>query len=88
MQSGSGFIEEVECISGTGFAQFFGEFDALGLTTGKRGGRLPQLDVVQAYSFQQFQLLADGRYVFKEIICLLHIHIQYICDVFAFILDS
>ena len=45
VEAGGGLVEEVEGVAGVRFAEFGGEFDALGFAAGEGGGGLAEFDV-------------------------------------------
>src|SRR6185437_13130266 len=47
VESGGGFVEQVECATGLPFAQFASQLDSLRLATRKRDGGLPKMQVSQ-----------------------------------------
>ena len=84
VQAGGGFVEDVEGVTAAlQFAQFAGQFDALGLAARKRGGGLAQGEITQAELIQYVDLAGDGGLVGKEGYPLFDRHTQDFGDVFA-----
>lgn len=78
MQSGRGFVQNVQRFAGGSFGQFFRQFDTLGFAAGKRGGGLTEVNVSEAYLAQKFQPVFEGRNGVEEDISLVYGHIQHV----------
>ena len=52
MQSGGGFVQNIQGVSGVPLGQFPGQFDPLRLASRQGGGILSQLDIREAYVHQ------------------------------------
>ena len=84
---GGGLVQDVEGAAGGPFAQFPGEFQALGLAAGQGGGRLPQLHVAQAHVRQGLQAGFEGRHRPEDLQGLVHGEIQDLGDGVPFVAD-
>ena len=78
VQTGCRLVEQIQRAAGGFLDQLAGELDSLGLSTRERGRRLSQLEVVESYRVQRFQLVSDRRDIFKVFERLLHIHFQHV----------
>jgi len=81
VQAGGGFVEDVEGMAGGGFAEFGGEFDALGFPAGKFCRRLAQGHVGKADFVEYQQGLFDLGKVGEEGDALFNFHVQDVSDV-------
>ena len=79
-KAGGRFVQQVKGSAGGSLGQLRGQFNPLGLPAGKRGGRLPQMDITQAHVPQGLQLGPNAREVPEEIQGLLYRHVQHIGD--------
>ena len=66
VQAGGGFVEDVEGAAGVALGQFEGQFDALGLAAGERGGALAEADVAEADLHQGVELAGDDGHRLKK----------------------
>src|SRR3954469_3562577 len=66
VQTGRGFIQDVERLAGTAARQFLRQLHALRLPTTQRRRRLPQLDVAEADVLQRSQFVCDWREVLEK----------------------
>ena len=87
VQAGGRLVENVHGASGGLLDQFAGQLDALRLAAGERGARLSQLDVVQPHVVQRLEHGANSRHVVEVLQCLLHVHVQRVCDRLALVAD-
>ena len=67
--------------------QLRGQLHALGLAAGEGGGRLAELDVVQADVVEGLELAVDRRDVLEERQRLVDRHVQHLGDVLALVVD-
>src|SRR6266581_822931 len=56
MQTGCGFVKNVERLARRAAAEFFGQFDPLRFSAGKRCGGLAESDIAQSNIHQRLQL--------------------------------
>lgn len=87
METGGGFVQDVEGFAGIATAEFFSEFDALGFATGEGRGGLAEFEIIETHVVKGLKFLGDfgdGGEVFEG---LLDIEIEAIGDRFAFELD-
>ena len=77
MQTGRGFVEQVQRLSRAAFHQLARQFDALRLSSRERRRRLAQLDIVQADVVQGLQLVTHVGNVPEQLQRLLDIHLQH-----------
>ena len=80
VQAGGRFVEDVEGAAGAAAAEFFGQFDALGLAAGQGGGWLAELDVAEAHVVQGLEYAAHGGHVFEEAEGFFDLHVQHVGD--------
>ena len=87
VQARGGLVQYVQGAAGVALGQFLRELDALGLTTGKRGGALAQADVAQAHVQQGLQAAVDLRHGLEEGMGLFHRHVQHVGNALTLIVD-
>ena len=85
MQPGGRFVQNVERFAGIAFAEFSGQFDALGFTPRQRCGSLSKADVGQPHINQSLQFARNGRDCIKEIAGIFDGHFENFVDVLAFV---
>ena len=78
MKSGSRFVKDIQSLARITFGKFRSQLHARALTSGERGGRLPQLDIPQTDLLNYLNLVQYLRYVFKEFHSTVYRHIQYV----------
>ena len=87
VQTGGGFVEDVERPAGGHLAELGGELDPLGLAARQRRRRLPHPDVAQADVLERLEAPGDARHVGEELHRLLHAHVEHVGDVLALVPD-
>ena len=85
MQAGGRFVQNVNRAACLASAEFAAQLDALRLASGKRGCRLPQMNVPQAHVHECLQLQADLRNVLEQRQRVLRRHFQQVSDGYALI---
>src|SRR5450759_3547808 len=80
VQAGGRLVEDVQRAPGVALAELGGELDTLRLAAGKRGGALPEVDVVEADVVQGPQLDGDARLVLEERQRVLDGEVQHLAD--------
>ena len=66
MESGGGFIQDIESVAGRAFRKFCRQFDALRFAAGKRRCGLPQLHIPQSHVYKRAQSRGDLRDVLEK----------------------
>ena len=84
VESGGGFVENVERLARVFLGQFGGEFHTLALTAREGGGRLPEFDVAESDVLQDFDFLENLGLVLEEFHGLVDGHVEHVGDAFAF----
>ena len=82
VQSGSRFVENVKNAGIRGVNEMSGELQPLGLTSGKRGGRLTQAEISQTYLIEDFEFGDHARHAGEEVQGLAHGEAKDFVDVF------
>ena len=85
VQAGGGFVENVQGLTRTAFAEFLGELHALCFAAGKRRRGLAEVDVVEPDTGNRLQLDLQRRDIFEKFLCLFDRHFQHVGDGFAFV---
>ena len=85
MQSGGGFVENIECSTGSAPRQFRCQLHPLRFAAGQLGGGLSKPDVTEAHVIQGLQFPGDSGQVFKKAQGCLNGHVQHIGDAAAFV---
>src|SRR5215217_1586261 len=86
MEARSWFIKYEKGLAGIiSFDEKGGEFNPLRFTARQGIGRLPKVDIAQAYIDKGLQLVQDLRFVLKEGNGFVYGHVQDVCDVFILI---
>ena len=85
MQTGGGFVEQVERILAHLAGQVKGQLDPLGFPARERGGGLAQPEVAQPHILQHSQLPGQPGDGGEEAQCLPHGHLQHFVDILAFV---
>ena len=80
VQASGWLVEDVEGAPRAAAAEFFGQFDALGLATGQGGSWLAELDVAEAHVVQGLEHAAHGSDVLEKIERFLDFHFQHVGD--------
>ena len=80
VQAGGRLVEDVEGAARAAAAEFFGQFDALGLAAGQSGSWLAELYVAEAHVVQGLEHAAHGGDVLEKIECFLDLHFQHVGD--------
>jgi len=80
MQPGRRFVENVDRLAGGALAKLLGQLHALGFTAGERGGRLTELEVIEADVVQRLQQVIDLLDVLEVLERLLHVHVEHLGD--------
>ena len=88
VQSGGGFVEEVECLSAAGLAEFSGEFDALGFTAAECGCGLSEGEVSKSDGIECGEWFADAWDVGEEFECAADGHFEHVGDAAAVEADA
>src|SRR5580658_5587444 len=88
VQTGGGFVEDVERAAGLALGKFAREFDALGFAAGKRGGGLAERDVAEADFDERRKLLLNLRNIFEELQRVRRGKVQNVTDGVTFIADG
>ncbi len=87
VQSGGGFVQQVERAPGGAPAELFGQLDALGFAARERGGGLAELQVAQAHVGQHLQARECGRHAFEQRQRLFDRQVKHLRDVVIAVLD-
>ena len=87
VQTGGGFIQDIERLAAPVAAEFFGQLDPLCLPAAQGGGALSQLKISQAHIHQCAQDMVDLGMVREELEGLPHIHVQHLGDIEAVVLS-
>ena len=87
VQTGSGFVENVEGFPRVALGELPRELYALRLAAGQGGGALPQSYVGKSHIHERAQLPRQDRHGAEEIVGLLHGHVQHFVDIPALVAD-
>lgn len=87
VETGGGFIKNVESVASGATREFGGEFDALGFAARESGGGLAEFDVAEADGLEGGEFFGDARDISKEFYSLVDGHIKDGGDVFVFIFN-
>ena len=87
MQAGRRLIQNIKRVASAAAAQFLRKLDALRLAAGKRGGLLPQMNVIEADIVQRLELVAERRHVLQHIEGFRDRHVKHFRDIFPFVAD-
>ena len=85
VQAGGGFVEDVQSLTGTAFAEFLGELHALRLTAGEGRRGLAEVDVVEPDTGNRFQLRPQRRDILEKFLRFLRGHFQHVGDGLALV---
>ena len=85
VETGGGFVEDIDGLARVFFGQFGSQFDALALTTGKGGGRLAYLDIAETNVLDGLDLVEDIGHVLEELHSLVDGHIEHIGNRLTFV---
>ena len=78
-------VEDVDGLARIAFREFGGQFHALALAAGKRGGGLAEFDVAKANILYGLDFAQDVGHVFEELHSLVDGHVEHIGDGLAFV---
>ena len=87
METGRGFVQNVDGSSGRFLGEFRCEFNALSLAPGELRARLPKRQITQADRYQRLKLVKYRRHIPEKPGGLIHGHFQDVGDVLAAVGD-
>ena len=87
MESGGGFVEDVDGASGVALGEFGGEFHALALSAGEGGGWLSESDVAESDVLYGLDFAEYLGHVLEEVDGLVDGHVEYVGDGLSLVSD-
>lgn len=88
METCGGFVEDVEVVfAAFDFAQFVGEFDALGFATGEDGGGVSNFEITEAQAVEDGEFVGDEVFVGEKSDAVFDGHVENIGNGFAVVGD-
>ena len=87
VETGGGFVEDVEGLGAAAFGQFGGELDPLGFAAGKGAGGLSEREVAESDFLHGGEFVGHGGHGAEKRQGFVDGHVQHIGDVFAFVGD-
>ncbi len=80
VQSRGGLVEDIQGSTRRAFGEFARQFDPLGLASREGGGRLTQVEVVEAYAFEHAQGTGDFGVTGKRLQRFPHCQLEHVGD--------
>src|SRR5690606_102134 len=85
MQSGGGFIQDVQSIAGISLRKFGSQFYTLGFTARKCSTLLAERNITQTYVLNGFEFTVNFRNMFEKLYGFVYGHVQNIRNGFSFV---